>query len=33
MQELLGHKNFHTTMIYKHVLSKGGYGVCINKDK
>ncbi len=27
VQTLLGHKNVNTTMIYTHVLNKGGYGV------
>ncbi|CAN5209210.1 hypothetical protein BH23GEM4_BH23GEM4_05010 [soil metagenome] len=27
MQELLGHKNVRTTMIYTHVLNRGGMGV------
>ena len=27
IQELLGHKNVETTMIYNHVINQGGQGV------
>jgi len=32
VQELLGHKSVETTMIYTHVLNKGGRGVCSPLD-
>ena len=33
VQELLGHKNVKTTMIYTHVMNKGGMGVQSPLDK
>jgi len=33
VQELLGHRNVNTTMIYTHVLNKGGLGVRSPADK
>ena len=32
VQELLGHRNVETTMIYTHVLNRGGLGVTSPAD-
>ena len=33
IQALLGHKEVSTTMIYKHVLNRGGRGVASPSDR
>jgi site-specific recombinase XerD len=32
IQELLGHRDVRTTMIYTHVINRGGRGVCSPLD-
>ena len=33
IQELLGHKDVETTMIYTHVVNRGGHGVASPLDR